>query len=164
MSHAHATTVAQAAAEPAGLLLALGAALYDALLVVAILFVATGAAVIVNGGEAIASHGVWFKLYLLICAFPYFAWCWTHSGQTLGMKTWRIELRRADAKPVRMRDAAVRYLVALLSWAALMFGYWWMLIDARQRSWHDLASTTRLVRLAPGAAAHTGPPSSPTDC
>ena len=135
-------------ANPAGLSLCLAAALYDALLVIAILFIATAIALISNGGEALESAAVWFKFYLLAAGFPYFGWCWTRGGQTLGMKTCRIALQRADGRPVRIRDAAVRYMFAALSWASLMLGFLWMLVDSRQRSWHDIASGTRLVRLA----------------
>ena len=134
---------------PAGLLLTFAAAAYDALLVAAILFIAAAAATIGNGGEAIAPGNVWFNIYLLAAAFPYFGWCWTHSGQTLGMKTWRIVLNRVDGKPVRVPAAAVRYVFAMLSWAAFMLGFLWMLADARQRSWHDIASGTQLIRVHP---------------
>lgn len=134
--------------KPAGLLLTLGSALYDALLVTAILFIASTVVVIGNDGQSIAPGNVWFQLYLLAAGFPYFAWCWTLKGQTLGMKTWRITIQRVDGKPVRMRDAALRYFGALLSFAALALGYLWMLADARQRSWHDRLSGTQLVRIA----------------
>ena len=135
-------------ANPVGLALCLAAAFYDTLLVIAVLFSATAIAIISNAGEAVEPEAVWFKFYLLAAGFPYFGWCWTRSGQTLGMKTWRITLQRADGKPVRIRDAAVRYVFATLSWAAFMLGFLWMLVDSRQRSWHDIASGTRLVRLA----------------
>ena len=137
------------ARTPAGLLLTLAAAAYDALLVAAILFIAAAAAIIGNGGEAIAPGNVWFNIYLLAAAFPYFGWCWTHSGQTLGMKTWRIVLNRIDGKHVRAPAAAVRYVFAMLSWTAFMLGFLWMLAYARQRSWHDIVSGTRLNRVLP---------------
>ena len=136
------------ACKPAGLLLTLGAAFYDAILLVAILFVATAVAIAANAGEAIAADAPWFKLYLLAAGFPYFGWCWTRSGQTLGMKTWRIVLTATDGKPVRLRAAALRYLFAVLSWAIFLLGYLWMLADKRQRSWHDIVSATQLVRIA----------------
>jgi uncharacterized RDD family membrane protein YckC len=143
----HAATPSRDPNLPAGLLLTLAAAAYDALLVAAILFIAAAAAIVGNGGEAIAPGNVWFNIYLLVAAFPYFGWCWTHSGQTLGMKTWRIVLNRADGKPVRVPAVAVRYVFAMLSWAAFMLGFLWMLADARQRSWHDIVSGTRLIRV-----------------
>jgi uncharacterized RDD family membrane protein YckC len=132
---------------PAGVLLTLAAALYDGLLLIAILFVASAVAVIANGGEANAADDAWFELYLFAAGYPYFGWCWTRSGQTLGMKTWRIELMCADGKPVRVHNAVVRYVMAALSWFVGGLGFVWMLADARQRSWHDITSRTRLVRI-----------------
>ncbi|MDE1182751.1 RDD family protein [Paraburkholderia sp.] len=44
----------------------------------------------------------------------YFVWFWTHSGQTLPMKTWRLRIVTADGAPVSARRAAVRYVLAWL--------------------------------------------------
>jgi uncharacterized RDD family membrane protein YckC len=46
----------------------------------------------------------------------------------------------------------LRYLVAGLSLAALGLGFLWPLLDAQRRSWHDIASGTRLLRLPRSAA------------
>jgi uncharacterized RDD family membrane protein YckC len=44
----------------------------------------------------------------------YFVWCWTHGGQTLPMKTWRLRLVDLRGEPVRPARAIVRYLLAWL--------------------------------------------------
>ncbi len=45
----------------------------------------------------------------------YFVWCWTHGGQTLPMKTWRLRVVRAkDGAPVSWQRAIVRYALAWL--------------------------------------------------
>ncbi|HEY3596064.1 MAG TPA: RDD family protein [Paraburkholderia sp.] len=45
----------------------------------------------------------------------YFVWCWTHGGQTLPMKTWRLRVVRArDGAPVSWPRAIVRYGLAWL--------------------------------------------------
>ncbi|MGF6758300.1 RDD family protein [Paraburkholderia sp. GAS42] len=44
----------------------------------------------------------------------YFVWFWTHSGQTLPMKTWRLRLVSADGAPVSTARAIVRYVLAWL--------------------------------------------------
>lgn len=135
--------------RPAGLGRCIAAALYDGLLLLGILFIATSIAVAVNAGQAVTSGGVCFKTYLLAAGFPYFGWCWTRGGQTLGMKSWHIELQCVGGQPVRLRDAALRYLVATLSWFVFFLGYLWMLVDNKRRSWHDIASGTQLVTQAP---------------
>lgn len=44
----------------------------------------------------------------------YFVWFWTHGGQTLAMKTWRIRLQMADGGPVPWPRAMLRYLLCWL--------------------------------------------------
>ena len=44
----------------------------------------------------------------------YFVWFWTHGGQTLPMKTWRLRLVGPGGEPVRPMRATIRYLLAWL--------------------------------------------------
>jgi uncharacterized RDD family membrane protein YckC len=44
----------------------------------------------------------------------YFVWFWTHGGQTLPMKTWRLRLVAANDTPVSAVRAIVRYALAWL--------------------------------------------------
>jgi uncharacterized RDD family membrane protein YckC len=125
-------------ARSAGLFLVLAAVVYDALITLAVLFAAASVAVAVNAGDAIPAGSVWFELY--------FAWCWTHGGQTLGMRAWRLRIQRRDGGTPRWGEALLRYAAALLSWAALGLGFLWIGIDRKRMSWHDRLSATRIVR------------------
>jgi len=49
---------------------------------------------------------------LVVCA--YFVWFWTHGGQTLPMKTWRLRVVGADGAPLSVTRAVVRYVLAWL--------------------------------------------------
>ena len=71
---------------------------YDSLLIFAVLFFATAIALLFNHGEAIVSS-TWFSLYLLFMLYSYYAWFWQKSGQTLGMRVWKIRLVRVGRKP-----------------------------------------------------------------
>jgi uncharacterized RDD family membrane protein YckC len=136
-------------AAPGGagsLFLVLAAVVYDALVTLAVLFAAATVAVAVNAGDAIPAGSLWFELYLLAAAAPYFAWCWTHGGQTLGMRAWRLRIQRRGGGTPRWGEALLRYLGALLSWAALGLGFLWIGIDRERMSWHDRLSATRIVR------------------
>jgi uncharacterized RDD family membrane protein YckC len=42
----------------------------------------------------------------------YFVWFWTHGGQTLPMKTWRLRVVGADGAPLSVARAIVRYVLA----------------------------------------------------
>lgn len=44
----------------------------------------------------------------------YFVWFWTHGGQTLAMKTWRVRLVARDGSPIKAGRAITRYLLAWL--------------------------------------------------
>ncbi len=122
----------------------LAAILYDALLVLAVVFFASFIALAFNRGEAI-THSPWYTLYLLGVVYLYFAWFWTRSGQTLGMKTWRIRVVDAMGDAIDWHEAMVRYLMAMVSWGCLGLGFWWSLWDGEGRTWHDRVSRTHLI-------------------
>src|SRR6187551_568011 len=87
--------------EPAGLLRRLTAVLYDLLLVIALAFVATFAMLPLTGGEALLAStqgaiGYAYHVVVLLVVFAYFGWSWTRSGQTLGLKAWRIRLSTVE--------------------------------------------------------------------
>jgi uncharacterized RDD family membrane protein YckC len=130
---------------PANLLRVLAACVYDGLLSLTILFVATAITLPFTQGEAIRSGDILYDLYLLIMGFPYFAYSWTR-GQTLGMRAWKLHLRTEDGALPNLRQCLVRYLGACISWICLGLGFLWIGIDRQQRSWHDGLSGTRIVR------------------
>lgn len=124
------------------------AVLYDSIVVLAILFIATVPVILITGGalEESALYRTALQAYELLVAFAFFGGFWRTGGQTIGMRAWKICVIRDDGKPLRWRDAAVRYLVALVSWAMLGLGFAWSLFDRERRTWHDMASHTRLIR------------------
>ena len=132
----------------AALWLVMGAAVYDALVCIAIFFVVSALAVVANRGQAIPPGTIIYDVALLVAPLPYFTWCWTRGGQTLGMRAWRVRLARMDGEAVSMRDCLVRYLGALLSWAACGLGFIWIGVGPRHASWHDLLSGTRVYRVS----------------
>jgi uncharacterized RDD family membrane protein YckC len=52
--------------------------------------------------------------FLFIVLGVYFVWFWTHGGQTLAMKTWRIRVVSRDGRPLTQARALARYLAAWL--------------------------------------------------
>jgi uncharacterized RDD family membrane protein YckC len=76
---------------PASLIKQLAAMVYDSLLIIAILFISTAIALIFNNGNAIESNPI-FSLYLLLIIFIFYSWFWSKSGQTLGMRVWKIRI------------------------------------------------------------------------
>lgn len=111
----------------------------------------------------------------------YFIWFWTHGGQTLAMKTWRVRVVAVDGSRLRWPRALLRYLLAwlwFLPGLALAFvlgvGGWWLLLlpalnvvlwaatarlDRDRQFLHDRLAGTRLV-LAPAAKPRNARPTS----
>jgi uncharacterized RDD family membrane protein YckC len=130
---------------PAGLIKQFAAMVYDSLLIFAVLFFATAIALLFNHGEAIESNA-WFKFYLWFFLCTYYAWFWQKSGQTLGMRAWKIRLISASGANPSWAVCYLRLLCALLSLLCLGLGYWWRLF--KPYTWHDRLSNTCIVSLS----------------
>jgi uncharacterized RDD family membrane protein YckC len=129
-----------------GLFRRLAALAYDGLLLAAVLFVTTFLLLLWRGGQAFNPHDPLYTACLILTGGFFFGWFWTHGGQTLGMRAWKIKLVTVDGHRVGWRHAVVRGLCALLGAACLGLGYLWVCVDPKSRSFQDLASGTRLVR------------------
>jgi len=125
-----------------GLARRLAAICYDGLLLFALLMLAT-LIIVAPLGDAITTNNLWFQFYLLVVSWAYFAVCW-RGGQSLGMMAWRIHIV-GRTRPLSWTDTATRFLVSILSWAALGLGFLWSLFHPQRATWHDLASGTRLL-------------------
>jgi uncharacterized RDD family membrane protein YckC len=130
--------------HPAGLVRRLGALLYDVLLIIAIWMMTLFGLVLANDGEAVG--GVAVQGLMLVEWIAYYAYAWRRTGQTLGMKSWRIVLVDEDGSRPEWRQLALRMLVAPFSLACLGLGYAWLYGDRRQ-TWHDRASRTYVVNV-----------------
>ena len=133
--------------EAGSLLRRFGAILYDAFVLAALAIGITGALLIIRRA-AIEPGTWWYQLLLGAVLLTYFAGFWWRRGQTVGMVAWQLHVVGEDGGRVTLTRALVRAFVAPLSWAAAGLGFLWSLVDREQRTWHDLASHTRLVRMA----------------
>ena len=61
-----------------------------------------------------------FQLLLFVIGLGFFGYSWTHGGQTLGMRVWRLRVRRGDGAALRWPIAGLRYAVMLLTWFAVL--------------------------------------------
>jgi uncharacterized RDD family membrane protein YckC len=130
-----------------------GSLCYEALLLAAIAFAAGWAFLAIQPLLSDQLVRPLFQLYLLAVCGAYFIYCWTHSGQTLPMKTWRVRLVTVGGDlPVTAR-AAVRYLYALASIALAGGGFLWALIDRDGQFLHDRLAGTRLIDVEKRHAA-----------
>lgn len=120
----------------------LAAMLYDVLLLLALLFLATAFLLPFNAGRAFTHQQVFYPVYLLIVSFIFYAGFWTHGGQTLGLRTWKMKVLTVNQQPLSWRLALLRFCAAILSWCFFGLGFCWILIDKDRRAWHDYLSKT----------------------
>ena len=133
-----------------GLIRRLMAIFYDLFLLTAILFLATAIVNATNQGEAIDHsmlYTLFLRLLLAVLIVLYFGWFWTHGGQTLGMKTWKIKLIANDSQNINWKQVLIREITAVISWLCVGLGFAWSIFDKQKRSWHDITSNTRLIDL-----------------
>lgn len=130
---------------PASLIKQFAAVLYDSLLIFGVLFFATAIALLLNGGEAIESN-LWFSFYLLLTVFTFYAWFWNRSGQTLGMRVWKIRLIDDSGGNPDWGACYLRLISALLSLLCFGLGYWWRIF--KPYTWHDRLSKTRVIDIS----------------
>lgn len=153
--------------------LRLASMLYEAMLLFGVLFVAGWAfSTLLQQRHALYLRGA-LQDWLFVVLGIYFVWLWSHGGQTLAMKTWRIRVVRQDGSPLRLWRALGRYFLSwlwflpglaaawalkaqgpmlvlipaanVLLWAALVY------LDPQRQFLHDRLAGTRLIRTAPAA-------------
>ncbi|MCK9608870.1 MAG: RDD family protein [Methylomonas sp.] len=131
-----------------GFLRRIGAVVYDALLLLAVWFFATAILLPFNSGQAFSADQYFFPFYLLAVSYFFYGWFWTHGGQTLGLRAWKIKLVNSDDAAVNWYQVSIRFFAGMLSWACLGLGFVWCIFDKKRLCWHDRLSKTRLVFLS----------------
>jgi uncharacterized RDD family membrane protein YckC len=157
------------------------AAVYDALIFVAIWAIVVQAVTLLRLALGAALHPSLLQAAVFVAGLLFFGWFWTHTGQTTGMRAWRLQVRRLDAAGLRWPVAAARY-AAMMVWAGTLLappallllpariapadrGAWAILtavfavaglvvqkLDSRHRAPHDWLAGTEVVQL-PAAPA-----------
>jgi uncharacterized RDD family membrane protein YckC len=120
-------------------------AIYESLIMVAIVFIATWPFLAVFGDSTQGWRRHALQAWVLFVWAIYFVGFWTRGGQTLPMKTWRIRVVRWDGAPIGVARAIHRYLVALLGFAALGLGFLWAFFDREGQFLHDRLAGTALI-------------------
>lgn len=168
----------------ASVALRLIALVYDSLLLIALTAVANTIVIAIftpaGGAESTdftllpewVRYGVQLPITLAVI-IGFYGYCWTRSGQTLGMQTWRIELVRRDGLRASWADALRRSLAAaslpvffgllanllqpghsgvfsLSVLAGFLLNYVWAWFPSRQgsgRCLHDSLSHTEVLKV-----------------
>lgn len=134
------------------------AMVYDSLLLMAVSIlygaVTTGINVAINGAPTMGariSWGVWgwivFAGWIVTIGF-FFCYFWHKSGQTLGMKTWRMKIvNDSDLNTPDYSKCIIRCVIAPFSLLLFGIGYWLLYANPERQTLHDKISKTRTVLL-----------------
>lgn len=131
----------------------LAALIYDAFLLTALLMIFTGGALFFTHGAAVvpATAGAWAYLYragLVLVIAGYYALNWLRSGQTLGMRAWRLRTVSDSDHPLTWSAVILREVFGFIAWAPAALGVLWLYLDPEHLALHDRLSRTRVIRLA----------------
>ena len=132
--------------HPSTLARRVAAAVYDSLLLLALWVTATFPLILVYRGEAIPAGSWWYPIYLIAIAGIFHVWFWSHGGQTLGMRAWRLWVIDETGRLPTRRQAARRYVISIFAWASVI-GLIWCMFEARGHALHDLLSRTRITHI-----------------
>jgi len=86
---------------------------------------------------------LWVHLFLVLLV--YFVGFWSHGGQTLAMKTWRIRLVSTSGQAIGPAQALRRFLWCWPSLTLGGIGLLWAFFDHDQQFLHDRLAGTRLI-------------------
>lgn len=143
---------------------------YEAMLLFGVLFIATWLfSTLLQQRHALYMRSA-LQDWLFVVLGVYFVWFWTHGGQTLAMKTWRIRVVDKHGASVSWGRALLRYLLVWmwflpgLALARFLEVQGWMLVliptlnfilwtaavylQAERQFPHDWVAGTRLIQLA----------------
>ena len=129
-----------------GLFRRLGAIFYDVLLVFS-LILAMGLLFILLLPQANnGANSAFFFIVTMPVSFFYFAISWIKTGQTLGMKAWKIRLKpiKADNEKITLKQCLSRYFLAIISWLLLGGGFFYQWFNPQHYTLHDRYSNTYL--------------------
>lgn len=166
---------------PAPLWRRIAAAGYDGLLLIAIWMVALLLDLVIRDLLGAPRDWTALRVYLFGVGLLFFGWFWTHGGQTLGMRVWRLRVERDDGRALSWITAMSRFAAMLAVWSVILIvplsrlphlrdlphagpvalgctlaaalGLLAMHLDRRRRSPHDWLSGAHVVQLPPRVKA-----------
>lgn len=155
---ATATSCSESSSVPAGIIPRLAALVYDLLAVVAIALLVTGMALAVaklmqvTGFLVVAddvaltnslSNSITYQLWLWLSIVSFYSFFWTHGGQTIGMRVWKLRLQNRDGSAISLTQALIR-----LATAAFGLGNIAVIFDPQQRAFQDMWAGCEMVKVS----------------
>ncbi|GKT11045.1 MAG: hypothetical protein ISEC1_P0008 [Thiomicrorhabdus sp.] len=118
---------------------------YDLLLLLAIWFVAS-IPFLLWQGEGFDQKPIIllaFQIYLIAITYAYLTHFWTQSGQTPGLRTWKLQLVREDGYLLTRYNANLRFILATV----LFLIGWIGLFTAKKQLLQDSFGRTKIIAV-----------------
>jgi len=125
------------------------AMVYEFLSLVAIWLLCTFVFVMLFGSAETATARFSLQLLLWVVTGVYMMTCWVKTGQTLAAQAWKIKLVNNDDRPLTLKQAFIRYLLASMSLLVFGLGFIWALFDKDRLFLHDRLIQTRFIQVQP---------------
>lgn len=93
------------------------------------------------------SHPLYI-LYLIVMLSIYPVLSMVGRGQTLGQRAWKIKTVQTNGQLLSLPQAIWRTVAGLLAVLPFGLGLFWALIDPQRRTWFDMLSQSKVVRLS----------------
>lgn len=124
----------------------ISALLYDLLLLCAVWFVAAIPFVVWQGisfqESPVASLA--FQIYLLALTYLYLTYFWINTGQTPGLRTWKLKLTREDGYLLTRYNANMRFLLIV---PLCFIGWIGLFLSPKQQSLQDIFAKTKITPI-----------------
>jgi uncharacterized RDD family membrane protein YckC len=102
-----------------------------------------------QGAVAVLFGGVFLLVYLLalLVTFGYWIYFWGKTGETLGMRLFRLRVIDANTGAlIGYGRATIRLLMTFINTWACYLGWIWVAFDPRKQGWHDKVANSVVVR------------------
>ncbi|MGY5450547.1 RDD family protein [Agarivorans sp. MS3-6] len=141
----------------AGFFRRLGAYIYDAVMAIAIAMVATmiGLAMVAlstSMGWTVLPEGIehanylvsqiWFQGLMWGSIILFYIWFWHNSGQTIGMRAWRLRVQNKDGSNISYSQALIRLFTSALGLGNLM-----VIVTKDNTAFQDMWGQCKVVTL-----------------
>ncbi|GAA4019648.1 RDD family protein [Actimicrobium antarcticum] len=160
----------QELSAPPSVLRRIAVMVYEAMLLFGVVFIAGWLfGTLLQQRNALYLRGI-LQYWLFFVIGAYFIWFWSHGGQTLAMKTWKVRLVAKDGGNVSLQRAAARFALSWLWIVPGLLAAWllgargWMLVviptvnivvwaalcllDPARQFLHDRLAGTRVINVA----------------
>lgn len=124
----------------------IAALFYDLILLCAIWFIAAIPFIIWQGSNFQASPvaSLAFQIYLVALTYLYLSYFWINSGQTPGLRTWKLKLVREDGYLLTRYNANLRFLLVV---PLSLIGWLGLFLTPKQQSLQDIFAKTKITPL-----------------